>query len=228
MAVKKALLCISVISFGTSTLADKKAVGEAFKSDKDQISYSIGHQIGNGLKTQNIEVNYDLLLAGIKDVNEGKPAKMTDQQMHAAMSKLQAEMQKKLADKAQENKAKGEEFLTKNAKEKGVLKTASGLQYKIIAEGKGKKPKAESKVSVNYKGTFIDGKEFDKSAEGQPATFNVNGVIKGWTEALQLMSEGSKWQIFVPSELAYGSRGNNAIPGNTVLVFDVELLKILE
>ncbi len=208
--------------------ADKQAaVPASGLSDQDEVSYSIGHQIGRGLEAQGITVNYPMVMQGMKDVQEKKPLKMTEQQMVAAMTKLQTQLQKNLAEKAKENKTKGEDFLKANEKKPGVVKTASGLQYKIVTAGKGAKPTAASRVKVNYRGTFIDGNEFDSSAKtGKPAEFEVNGVIPGWTEALQLMTEGSKWQLFIPSELAYGSRGQNTIPGNSVLLFDIELLEV--
>jgi FKBP-type peptidyl-prolyl cis-trans isomerase FklB len=164
-------------------------------------------------------------------MSDGKTL-MTDQEYKETMTNFRTEMtQKKTAqmkEAGDRNKKEGEKFIADNKKKEGVITTASGLQYKIITKGTGASPKATDTVSVHYKGTLIDGKEFDSSyRRGQPASFPVNGVIKGWTEALQLMKEGSKWQLFIPSELAYGDRGaGRDIGPNSTLIFDVELISI--
>jgi FKBP-type peptidyl-prolyl cis-trans isomerase FklB len=157
---------------------------------------------------------------------------MTEQEIKETVTALQKDLQVKQQEQvkvlAEKNKKEGEAFLAGNKKKQGVITMPSGLQYKIMTDGKGKSPKATDMVTVNYKGTLIDGTEFDSSYKrGQPATFNVNGVIPGWTEALQLMKEGSKWQLFVPSNLAYGERGaGGPIGPNAVLIFEVELISI--
>lgn len=152
---------------------------------------------------------------------------MDDKQIQEAMMLLRDVRMGKMKEVGEKNKKEGDEFLSKNKTAEGVKSTASGLQYKVITEGKGAKPSASDMVEVHYAGTLIDGTEFDSSYKrNAPATFPVNGVIKGWTEALQLMNEGSKWKLFIPSDLAYGTMDRPGIPANSVLIFDVELLKV--
>src|SRR6266496_1316644 len=197
------------------------------KDQKDKVSYSIGMQIGFNLGRQKVEVNPDILAAGIKDSIAGKP-QLTPDQVKDIMAQFEKDMEQKQKQLGEKNKTEGTKFLEDNKKKTGVKTTASGLQYKVEKEGTGAQPKATDMVTVNYRGTLIDGTEFDSSYKrGQPATFPVNGVIKGWTEALQLMPVGSKYQIWVPSELAYGSHaGSPEIGPNATLVFDIELLEI--
>jgi FKBP-type peptidyl-prolyl cis-trans isomerase FklB len=179
-----------------------------------------------------IDVDLEILVTGIKDALSGAKPLMTEQEMKETITALQKDLQAKQQEQtkalAEKNKKEGEAFLAENKKKQGVITMPSGLQYKILTDGKGKSPKATDTVTVNYKGTLIDGTEFDSSYKrGQPATFAVNGVIPGWTEALQLMKEGSKWQMFIPSNLAYGERGaGGAIGPNAVLIFEVELISI--
>jgi FKBP-type peptidyl-prolyl cis-trans isomerase FklB len=207
---------------------------EVLKTEKDKVSYIIGVNIGRNLQKQSVEVDPDLISRGMKDVASGTKLLMTDEEMKATMASFQQEMMKKHEEEvkkaAEKNKAEGEAFLAANKKKPGVVTLPSGLQYKVITEGKGKSPKATDTVTVNYKGTLIDGTEFDSSYKrGEPATFPVNGVIKGWTEALQLMKEGSKWELFIPPDLAYGEKGaGNAIGPNETLIFEVELLSFKE
>ena len=201
------------------------------KDQKDKESYSLGYQFGQNLKTQGVDINIDVYTSGIKDALGGKEPKMSREEIRATITglqqRLQAARQKELKEMAAKNVEEGKKFLAENQKKGGIKTLPSGLQYKIIAEGSGKMPKAEDTVTVNYKGTLIDGTEFDSSYKrGEPATFKVNGVIKGWTEALQLMKEGSKWQLFIPSELGYGERGQGRIPPNSTLIFEVELISI--
>lgn len=202
------------------------------KDQKDKESYSLGYQFGQNLKNQGIDLNLDVYASGIRDAFDGKEPQMSQEEIRATITGLQqrlrAERQKELKEKSAKNLEEGKSFLVDNQKKEGIKTLPSGLQYKIIAEGSGKMPKAEDTVTVNYKGTLIDGTEFDSSYKrGQPATFQVNGVIKGWTEALQLMKEGSKWQLFIPPELAYGERGaGRDIGPNATLIFEVELLTI--
>jgi FKBP-type peptidyl-prolyl cis-trans isomerase FklB len=203
-------------------------------SKKDKISYSIGVNIGTSLKQQELDVNTDALVAGLKDAFSGGKTKLTQDEVHQILTDFQQEMQAKMQERMQQaadkNKKDGEAFLAENKKKSGVKTLPSGLQYKIISEGKGASPKETDTVTTNYKGTLIDGTEFDSSYKrGEPATFPVNGVIKGWTEALQLMKVGSKWQLFVPADLAYGPRGAGQVIGpNSTLIFEVELVSIGE
>ncbi len=194
------------------------------KDQKDKVSYSIGMQIGFNLGRQKVDVNPDILAAGIKDAIAGKP-QLTPDQVKDIMAQFEKEMEQKQKELGEKNKTEGAKYLEENKKKPGVKTTASGLQYKLIKDGTGAQPKATDMVTVNYRGTLIDGTEFDSSYKrGQPATFPVNGVIKGWTEALQLMKQGSKYQLFIPSNLAYGERAMGADIGpNATLIFEVEL-----
>ncbi len=211
--------------------AEEKPV---LKEQKDKISYSIGMNIGNNLKKQAIDVNPDALVSGIKDALSGGKALMTEQEVNDTLMAFQKEMASKQSERLKElgekNKKEGEAFLAENKKKEGVITLPSGLQYKVIKEGTGETPKLTDTVTTNYRGTLIDGTEFDSSyRREQPATFPVKGVIAGWTEALQLMKVGSKWQLFTPSNLAYGERGaGRDIGPNATLIFDVELLSIKE
>jgi FKBP-type peptidyl-prolyl cis-trans isomerase FklB len=195
------------------------------KDQKDKVSYSIGMQIGFNLSRQKVEINPDVLAAGIKDAIAGKP-QLNPDQVKEVMATFEKDMEQKQKDAGAKNAAEGTKFLEENKKKEGVKTTASGLQYKVIKDGAGAQPKASDTVTVNYRGTLINGTEFDSSYKrGQPATFPVNGVIKGWTEALQLMKVGSKYQLFIPSTLAYGERSvSPEIGANSTLIFEVELL----
>jgi FKBP-type peptidyl-prolyl cis-trans isomerase FklB len=196
------------------------------KNENDSISYAIGVSLANFYKQQNIaNINTAILVKAVKDVEASKPI-LTEQQ---CQSTLMAYVQKQQAEKALGNKKLGEDFLAANSKKPGIVTLPSGLQYQILKEGAGPKPKLTDMVRVHYHGTLIDGHVFDSSVDrGQPIELNVNGVIPGWTEALQLMAVGSKWKLFIPSNLAYGDRqaGQMIAPGST-LIFDVELLDIV-
>lgn len=202
------------------------------KTDKDKISYMIGHQIGSNFKRDGLEIDVKMFQNGINEALAGEKSPLTPEESQALMQNLQKEMQGKMAAKqkaeGEKNETAGKEFLKANAKKPGVKTTKSGLQYKVITEGKGESPKASDKVTTNYRGTLIDGTEFDSSYKrGEPASFNVGGVIPGWTEALQLMKPGSKWQLWVPPELGYGANGAGDMIGpQATLAFEVELLKI--
>lgn len=204
------------------------------KDQKDKVSYSIGMDIGNNLKKQSIDIDPDILAQGIKDAFSGGKTLLTEQEFRDTMTAFQTEFRAKqferLKELADKNKKEGEAFLAENKEKEGVMTLPSGLQYKIIKEGTGETPKLEDTVTVNYRGSLIDGTEFDSSyRRGQPATFSLKSVIAGWAEALQLMKAGSKWQLFVPSNLAYGERGAGPDIGpNATLVFDIELLSIKE
>jgi FKBP-type peptidyl-prolyl cis-trans isomerase FklB len=202
------------------------------KTQKDKFSYALGMNLGDNLHKQSVDVDPAILLRGLKDALAAGKTVLTEDEARAVLMSMQSEMRSKMMEKAklegEANKKVGEEFLAANKAKDGVVALPSGLQYKILTEGTGPKPTAMDSVSCNYRGTLINGTEFDSSYKrGQPATFQVNGVIKGWTEALQLMPVGSKWQLFIPAELAYGERGPSPeIAANSTLIFEVELLSI--
>ncbi len=205
---------------------------QVLRTQKDKVSYIIGIDIGKAFKKQGLEIDSDLLVKGIKDSVAGNKPLVSEQEIREIMVGLQqkmaaqeAEQQKKLAEK---NKGEGEAFLAENKKKAGVQTLPSGLQYKVIRPGTGKKPQKTDTVSTHYRGTLIDGTEFDSSyRRGKPASFPVGGVIPGWTEALQLMEEGAKWQLFLPANLAYGERGaGREIGPHAVLIFEVELISV--
>ena len=204
-------------------------------STKEKASYAIGMNWGTGLHRQNVEVDSAALIQGLKDALAGGKTLLTEEEARAAIMQLQSELQAKAQAKAAQegeaNKKEGDAFLAANKGKEGVVTLPSGLQYKILKAGTGPKPTATDSVVCNYKGTLINGTEFDSSYKrGEPATFPVTGVIKGWTEALQLMPVGSKWQLFIPSDLAYGARGTPGGPigPNSTLVFEVELVSLKE
>jgi FKBP-type peptidyl-prolyl cis-trans isomerase FklB len=223
-----AALCGVVALSGASFAADAPEL----KNDREKISYSIGMDIGGNLKRGSVDVDPDLLAKGLKDSYGGGKTLLTEEQARQAIAEFQKTLMAKKAEAMQilseKNKAEGEKFLAENGKKKGVKSLPSGLQYKEITPGKGKSPKASDNVTTHYKGMLIDGTEFDSSYKrGQPATFPVSGVIAGWTEALQLMKEGAKWQLFVPSRLAYGEKGAGQVIGpNATLIFEVELISV--
>ena len=198
------------------------------KDLKDKVSYSIGLDLGFNFKKQNLELNPDALLAGVKDALGGKQPLLNENEVKETMTALTKEIENKQKALAEQNVKDGEKFLAENKKKEGVKTTASGLQYKVIKEGTGPKPKLTDAVVANYRGTLINGTEFDSSYKrGQPATFPLTGVIKGWTEALQLMKVGSKYQLFIPPNLAYGDRAMGpALGPNSTLIFEVELVGI--
>ncbi len=202
------------------------------KTPKDKASYAIGMNIGKGLHKDSVDVDPAILLRGLKDGMAGGKTLLTDDEAKTAMVAIQADLRKKqeakMAIVGDANKKEGDEFLAENKTKEGVVTLPSGLQYKILKEGTGPKPSASDSVVCNYKGTLIDNTEFDSSYKrGQPATFPVGQVIKGWTEVLQLMPVGSKWQVFVPSDLAYGPRAPGGTIGpNATLIFEIELLSI--
>ncbi len=196
----------------------------------DKVSYFIGTNMGGQLKSQGIDVDIKALTEGIADAISGKESKYSQEEISAAMQAFETKMQADSAKKAGEAKDAGEKFLAENGKREGVTTTASGLQYEVLKAAEGAKPQATDQVKVHYHGTLVDGKVFDSSVErGEPVTFPVQGVIKGWVEALQLMPVGSKWKLFIPSELAYGKQGAGADIGpDAALVFEVELLEIVK
>lgn len=202
------------------------------KTEKEKLSYAIGMNIGESMKKDSLDIDATILSRAIKDALTGSKLAMTDAEAKTIMDSFRAEMMKKQQAKAAEagdaNKLAGQKFLAANKSKEGVVTLPDGLQYKVIKEGTGPKPTASDTVVTNYRGALIDGTEFDSSYKrGEPATFPVGQVIKGWTEALQLMPVGSKWQLFIPSELAYGERSPGAQIGpNSTLIFDIELLSI--
>ena len=212
--------------------AAKSSTVLSLKTQKDKFSYALGMNLGKNLHQQAVAIDPNILARGLKDALTGGKTLLTDDEARAALTAAQAEVRAKQQEKMQqagaENKKEGETFLAANKAKDGVVTLPSGLQYKILTAGTGPKPTASDTVVCNYRGTLINGTEFDSSYKrGQPATFPVGGVIKGWTEALQLMPVGSKWQLFIPADLAYGDRGAGADigPGAT-LIFEVELLSI--
>lgn len=225
------------------TATAKTAAPLALTTDKDKQSYAIGINVGKGLgqnlKQNGLEIDPAVLTRAIKDVLAGDKQSMTDQEAQETLKTLQAEMrtkqdamrkeqEAKMKELGEANKKEGDEFLAANKTKEGVTTLPDGLQYKILQEGTGPKPSASDAVTVNYRGTLLNGTEFDSSYKrNQPATFNVTGIIKGWTEALELMPVGSKWQLFIPSDLAYGPSGRPPVIGpSSTLVFEVELISI--
>jgi FKBP-type peptidyl-prolyl cis-trans isomerase FklB len=225
-----AALCLLVA--GGCTAQDQKSKVTELKTLNDRASYGIGLNIGHDFKAQHVDINPDLLAQGIRDAMAGGKVLMTSEETQKTMVEFQTEMkaaqEKRVAELTAKNIKESEVFLAENAKKEGVTVLPSGLQYKVIEAGSGKKPTTGSTVTVHYRGRLIDGTEFDSSYErGEPATFPVVGVIPGWTEALQLMQEGAKWELVIPTDLAYGERGAGQIIGpNAVLLFDVELLSV--
>jgi FKBP-type peptidyl-prolyl cis-trans isomerase FklB len=225
--MKKLIVVALVLSiFGSMVIAQKKGTP---KTKKEKISYSIGVNIGINMKTQGMDLDQGLLTQGIKDgLNSSKTA-MSDKDMEATMTAFQQEMMGKMQAKAEKIKKEGEAFLAANKKKEGVVTLSSGLQYKILKSGDGPKPTKDQTVKCQYRGTLIDGTEFDNSSKhGGPVEFPVGQVIPGWTEALQLMPVGSKWELFIPSDIAYGEQGNprGGIGPNATLIFDIELVSI--
>jgi FKBP-type peptidyl-prolyl cis-trans isomerase FklB len=201
------------------------------KTESDKLNYSVGYQLGGDFKRQDVEINPEVLVRGIQDAMAAEQPLMTPGEMRSTLAGLsqrvaaaKRDQHKQLAEKTLAN---GQAFLAENADKEGVKTTASGLQYKVIEAGSGESPKASDSVTVHYRGTLIDGTEFDSSySRNKPATFRVDRVIPGWTEALMMMKPGAKWQLFIPPELAYGERGPGPIPPNSTLIFDVELISV--
>jgi FKBP-type peptidyl-prolyl cis-trans isomerase FklB len=227
--MKRLIICIAAVLVASIGLAQDKP---QLKDQKDKASYSIGLELGTSLKKGKMDVNADTLFKGLKDGLSGAKPLLTEEQVKETMTALQKEMMDKQAaaqkEAGEKNAADGEKFLVENKKKDGVKTTASGLQYKVLKDGTGAPPKETDTVVTNYKGTLLDGTEFDSSYKrGEPATFPVNRVIKGWTEALLLMKPGSKYQLFVPAALAYGERAvGKDIGPNSTLIFEVELISI--
>src|SRR5438105_5794059 len=223
--MKSILLSAVALSFAVSVLAEEKP--PQLKDLKDKASYAIGLNVGFNFKRQNVDLSQDAFIAGMKDALNNRKPLLSEQEVRETMMAFEKDIQQKQQQTAQKNQGDSDKFLTENKSREGVKTTTSGLQYKVLKEGTGAQPKASDTVTVNYRGTLLDGTEFDSSYKrGQPATFPVGGVIKGWTEALQLMKVGSKFQLFIPANLAYGEQGRPEIPPNSVLIFEVELMDV--
>ncbi len=228
------LTSVIVISSGLYACNDGSNTTQPLESLQQKASYSYGVDVATRLKQQGIELDVNALNKGIADAYNGSELALSEEDRLLAKTSFQTELRdglvKKQADEAEKNLAEGKAFLEENAKKAGVITTDSGLQYKILTTGEGKQPKDSDTVTTHYKGTLIDGREFDSSYKrDKPSSFPVKGVIKGWTEALQLMHVGDKWQLFIPSELAYGAtKRSELIQANSTLVFELELLGIKE
>jgi len=226
-AIFSAVLSLGAIA---ATAADIKSAAD-LKDARSQASYGLGVQAANTWKNRGADIDWDAYIKALRDVSSGNAPLLTEPQIREAMTQFQkdtqARYQAKLEADGAKNKEGADKFLAENKSKEGVKTTASGLQYKVVKMGEGPKPSAADKVTVHYTGTLIDGKKFDSSVDrGQPATFPLNGVIKGWTEGLQLMATGSKFQFFIPPDLGYGLNAPASIGPNQVLVFDVELINV--
>lgn len=229
--MKKTLLALALA--GTTTLSLAHDPVKTLESRDQKVSYGFGLMLGKRMNNDLPDLDVGTFIQGVKDAVEGKAAMMTDEEIGQLLNEYQREQQQKQMEELQklseENKKTGAAFLEENKNKEGVVTLESGLQYKVINEGKGIQPGPTDTVKVHYTGTLINGSVFDSSVErGEPVSFPVNGVIEGWTEALQLMPQGSKWQLFIPSDLAYGANGNRSIGPNETLLFDVELLEVIK
>lgn len=223
--MKTRIICTSlaVVTIFT-TVACKKA---DLSSDKGKYSYAIGYNIGTSLKRDEVDLDVKTFMVAVEDALKGKESGLTPEQAQKAIQNLRMTLQTQKMKSAEENKKKSDAYLAENKNKEGIKTTASGLQYKVLKEGTGAKPKATDIVKVHYTGKLIDGTEFDSSYKrNEPARFRLDGVIRGWTEGVQLMTVGSKYEFFIPAELGYGPMGTPSIPGNSVLIFEVELLGI--
>ncbi|MGD8590165.1 MAG: FKBP-type peptidyl-prolyl cis-trans isomerase [Chromatiales bacterium] len=215
MTIKYSILTLSLLGLMQGTCLAEDTISEI-----DKVNYSLGYELGKDLKRQELELKQEMLLQGAKDALEGNRPKVNSRERRQALAEIKEK-------RAQDYLEKSQAFLAEKAKTEGVESTPSGLLYKVIEAGEGKTPGAADKVTVNYRGTLIDGSQFDSSYDrGKPSTFNLNKVIKGWAEALQLMQEGAKWELYIPPELAYGKQGRKPIPPNSALIFEVELISV--
>jgi FKBP-type peptidyl-prolyl cis-trans isomerase FklB len=212
-----------------SYFSGSTGMSDTFNTDEKRVSYGIGRQMGDQLSSSNIpDLSIDLVVAGLRDAFTQQPSQVDEASLQQAFQGLQAKMQAQAEEAAKAVGQAGADFLVQNAERPGVITLESGLQYEVISAGDGATPDASSTVRTHYEGTLIGGEVFDSSYKrGEPAEFPVGGVIAGWTEALQLMQEGAKWRLFIPSNLAYGGRAAGSIPPHSTLIFDIELLKVL-
>ncbi len=224
----KKLLVAVIAASATLGYGMGQAVAADLDTDNKRFSYILGFQVANQIKGDGIDLDNASFMMALEDAKAGKEPRLTQAEMQATMERIQQEKIKEMEAMGTKNREEGKTYLAANAKKAGVKTTESGLQYKIIKEGDGKKPLGTDMVEVHYRGTLIDGTEFDSSySRGQPTSFPVNGVIKGWTEALMMMKEGAKWELYIPSDLAYGPRGAGGLIGpDATLIFEVELLKV--
>ena len=223
------MLIPSLVGLATLVaLHNVNAADAKLASEKEKFSYAIGFQIGQGFKRDELDIDVATMSQAIKDVIDGKAPQVSVDEMRSAMENTQKVLVAKRNAQAEKAKAAGIAYLAENKKKDGVITRDSGLQYKVLKTGKGKQPTADASITAHYKGTLIDGHEFDSSyRRGEPATFGVGQVIKGWQEVLPLMKEGDKWEVYIPSELAYGERGSaGGIGPNETLIFEIELLKV--
>ncbi len=203
--------------------------GVDLSTEKAKYSYAIGYEMGSNIKGQKIDLDIDVLNFAVKECLLGKESRLSKEEIQSAVMKITEMMMKNQKKQGSANNAAGAEYLEKNKKNTGVKVTKSGLQYKVVKEGKGRRPKKTDTVKVHYRGTLIDGTEFDSSYKRkQPAVFPLDKVIPGWTEAIQLMRVGSRYELTIPGKLAYGERGTRNIPPNATLIFNVELLDIVK
>ena len=233
-----AAVALGLALAGCNKQESQQAAEVSLDTQEKKVSYIIAEDMAKRLESQDVKLDPQVVLMALNDVAEARESRLSDEdkqqviavfqeKMQAKQQEMLAKQEKEFKEKAEKNLTEGKAFLEENAKKDGVVTTESGLQYKVITEGSGDTPSADSVVEVDYKGTLIDGTEFDSSyANGQPVQFPVNGVIKGWTEALQLMKEGAKWELYIPSDLAYGPGGAGGLIGpNATLIFEVELHK---
>ena len=227
MVIFRAILVVAFLS-GICLAGETPELND----EKEKINYSLGYQIGGDFKRQGVQLAPDLLVKGIQDAVGGAEPRLSPQEMRKTLvelkKKVEADERKRRTEKSGKHRAEGEAFLAANGKKEGVVTLPSGLQYKVLAAGKGKSPGPADNVTVHYRGTLVDGTEFDSSHKrNEPATFGVDRVIAGWKEALPMMKEGAKWQLFVPSKLGYGEQGSGSrIPPNSALLFEVELISV--
>lgn len=222
---------VSLIALSACKEEEKEPV--VLDTFEEKVAYTIGQSVAQSVNIDEFDFDTAAFVQAIEDVRSGQDAQLSDEEMQATMQTFQTKMREiataKQAKLQEENKAKGDAFLVAKEAEDGVIKTESGLLYKVITEGSGEVPTASDQVVAHYRGTLIDGEEFDSSySRGEPATFPVGGLIPGWVEALQIMPVGSKWELYIPSDLAYGERGNPRIAPNSTLIFELELLEIVK
>jgi FKBP-type peptidyl-prolyl cis-trans isomerase FklB len=226
--MKRIVYCLACVGLLISSVnAEEK---KEFKNPEEAVSYSIGFQMGAEFVKHGIVVDPEMIAEGMRDGLSGAEPRLSEVDMKARISGLEAQVkqakQKEMEEQTAKTLAEGEAFLAENGKKNGIVTLPSGLQYQVLQKGEGQSPKATDRVTVHYRGTFIDGKEFDNSySQGKPITFVLDRVIKGWTEGLQLMKPGAKWKLFIPAKLAYGEKGvGTRIPSNSALIFEVELI----